>query len=131
MRRIQGQGNRGTAEILHFFPTASPPGSCGTRKRFRTFWALVVLRSSRRDDAVSWRSPSGEGSRAGSPVSGSRVREIVGEPTKVLDDSRAQAFEGGQSFAPYARAQEARISVRGVDRVRDAMSADMGVHVGA
>jgi len=59
------------------------------------------------------------------------MREIVGEPTKVLDDSRAQAFEGGQSFAPYARAQEARISVRGVDRVRDAMSADMGVHVGA
>jgi len=54
---------------------------------------------------------------------------VVGEGIHVLHDTWVQAFEGGQDFLPDPDAQKARVAVRGVEAVRYAMPANVGVDV--
>jgi len=58
-------------------------------------------------------------------------RDVVCQPTEVLDDARAQALERWNGLVSHSRSQKPWVSVRWIDRMRDAMSSYMGVDVGA
>src|SRR5580704_4372623 len=60
-----------------------------------------------------------------------RLPRFVGDPAEVLDDARAHRFEDGEELVADARAEKTGVGVRRVDRVGDAMAAEVGVDVRA